>query len=280
VYPGGYFTGSTDKALVYQLQGSASNGNRDIIVAINFGTTRLQGNQKINNRGGAIPQGTRFYDVFGTSAFPYQEVNNLQQVYIDLPAKSYTVWAQSSLILPVSLLSFNAFPSTNKVMLQWKVESEINIDRYDVERSENGINFNFQGKVTGINNGNNAYSYADENLPKSTVLYYRLKIFDKDGSFKYSDIIKVTFNKLSFDANIFPNPINGNTLLLTLELNKARKITVNIFNSLGQKVSSQQLNTLSGITNYPINVSTITAGSYTLIVDDGKEKIIKQFIKN
>ena len=279
IYPGGYFTGSTDKALVYQLQGSATNGNRDIIVAINFGTTRLQGNQKINNRAGAIPQGTRFYDVFGTSAFPYQEVNGLQQVYIDLPPKSYTVWAQNSLILPVTLLSFNAFPSSNKVVLQWKVESEMNIDRYDVERSENGINFKFEGKVNGLNNGNNAYSFTDNNLPISKVLYYRLKIFDKDGSFKYSDIIKVTFNKLSFDANIFPNPISGNTLLLTLELNKTSKILVNIFNAVGQKVSMQQLTTLAGITNFPINLSTLTGGTYTLVADNGKEKITKQFIK-
>ena len=68
--------------------------------------------------------------------------------------------------------------------------------------------------------------------------------------------------------------------MLSLELNKAKKITVNIFNAVGQNVSSQQLNTLAGITNYPVDVSTITAGSYTLVADDGKEKITKQFIKN
>lgn len=93
-YTSNYSSGTASKALIYQLQGSATNGNRDVLVAINFGTTPLKVDHQINQRGGTIGTGTRFTDVLARSAFPYAQVNGSGQVYMELPARSYSVWVQ------------------------------------------------------------------------------------------------------------------------------------------------------------------------------------------
>jgi alpha-amylase len=88
---GAYISGSKTSSLIYQIKGGASG--RDVIVAINYGSTRLQVDHVINSSGN--PTGTRFYDMLNNSAFPYAEVNSSGKIYIDLPPKSYSVWVRN-----------------------------------------------------------------------------------------------------------------------------------------------------------------------------------------
>ena len=278
-YSSNYITGSASRSLIYQLEGTAANGNRDIIVAINFGDTRLQADHQINNRGGAITAGTRFYDVTGRSAFPYQQVDGSGRVYIDLPARSFSVWSENSLIVPVTLLSFKATPADGKVVLQWKTENELNTDKYTAERSLNGTDFTPLGDVAALNNGAHTYTFNDEVIPKASILYYRIKIRDFNGSVHFSDIAKVNFSGVTFGINIYPNPVTGDKLSLAIETASPKNLQLSIYNIQGQKMLSQQIPGSSGIKNYPINISTLAAGSYTIVVDDGVEKLKKQFVR-
>ncbi|MFC4262109.1 alpha-amylase domain-containing protein [Ferruginibacter yonginensis] len=278
-YTSQYISGSANKSLIYQLRGSAANGNRDIIVAINYGTTRLQVNHQINTNGGAITQGVQFFDILGNSAFPFQQVDALNRVYIDLPPKSYSVWSQNSLILPVSLLSFNGVSANNKVNLQWNVNNEINVEKYEVERSLNGTSFSAIGQVTSINSNNYSYGFVDAALPKAAALYYRLKIIDKDNSFKYSEIIKVQFNVATFEVNIYPNPTATNNIAINIETTNTTALKITVVNNVGQQVISKAWKVTPGTTNFPVDVSTLAKGTYNVVVDDGKQRITKPLVK-
>jgi hypothetical protein len=75
----------------------------------------------------------------------------------------------------------------------WNTAREINVKDFTIERSNNATHFISIGQVAATNAA--GYSFADQN-PLSGVSYYRLKIMDKDGSFKYSKIVTINTNLL------------------------------------------------------------------------------------
>lgn len=130
----------------------------------------------------------------------------------DEPANTITVTGQNTEyilgrqagILPVNLVAFNAVKDNEKVLLNWNTENEINLLRYDVEKSTDGRIFIKLTEIPAKGNSNNAYTSTDDK-PVNGINYYRLKIIDKDGSYRYSIILKVDFTK-KYLVSILPNP--------------------------------------------------------------------------
>jgi alpha-amylase len=280
-YTSNFISGSSGRALIYQIQGFAGNNNRDMIVAINFGTTTLKVDQQINNRLGVITTGTRFNDILGNSAYPYQLVNASGQVYIELPPKTYSIWVEQIGPVASSLLSFRGQAESGRNELFWNVTNEISVASYIIERSVNGTDFTATGTVAALNapNGVAAYNYVDANLPPTEYTWYRLKILDKDGVFKYSNIITIK-RELVFDAAVFPNPVKGNTVTVTITSPVAKSISARVYNMEGQLLCSQVIAVVAGVNTYPLSQPVVSGGTYALLLDDGVTRIKKQFIKN
>ncbi|MBK7633184.1 MAG: hypothetical protein IPJ13_02035 [Saprospiraceae bacterium] len=119
-----------------------------------------------------------------------------------------------SVLLPIVLSKFNAL-KLNEISskLNWTTSSEINSDYFGIERSMDGNNWETIGRVTAAGNSSKelAYEFIDDNLPlirtKEQVFYYRLRMTDLDGQYKYSDVRGVNFGKLSTGVvTIYPNP--------------------------------------------------------------------------
>jgi hypothetical protein len=99
-----------------------------------------------------------------------------------------------SAVLPVSFVSVTATRNMNVVLIEWKANNEINVDHYEVERSEDGRRFSKAGTVpaatgTGIIN----YNYSDDQR-YSGQLWYRIRNVDIDGKYKFSNIVTVQGN--------------------------------------------------------------------------------------
>ncbi|MBK7884175.1 MAG: alpha amylase [Chitinophagaceae bacterium] len=87
-YSSNFISGSSNKAMIYQLKGAFKQGySRDIIVAINFGTSTLKVDHQINTNNGAIKPGVKFTDILKRSAFPFAVVSASNQIYMEVPAK-------------------------------------------------------------------------------------------------------------------------------------------------------------------------------------------------
>lgn len=112
-----------------------------------------------------------------------------------------TVNVIASSVLPVTLVEFSAKPAKGKTQMKWVTTNEINSSHYDVQRSNNGKDFETVGTVESNNSvEQNIYNFTDL-VSTSSVLYYRLAMIDKDGSFAYSKIISVAINAgKSFDV--------------------------------------------------------------------------------
>lgn len=132
----------------------------------------------------------------------------------------------SNSILPLELVSFSAEVAQKNVYLKWTTATESNTNYFDVERSEDGVNFTSIGKVNAAGNSSQmlTYQYLDQGV--SGTVFYRLKMMDKDGKFQYSAIAKAVINTLPLEVTkVYPTAINSNQPI-TFEVQSMKKGTM------------------------------------------------------
>ena len=105
-------------------------------------------------------------------------------------------------VYPIQLLNFSctAFGSTAK--LNWKTGNELNFSRFILEHSKDGRSFETLA-VVNAKGSYSSYVYDDRNV--TGTAFYRLKMIDRDGTAKYSDIRSVRFGE-GLHFTIAPNP--------------------------------------------------------------------------
>lgn len=91
-------------------------------------------------------------------------------------------------VLHNNILQFKGTLINNSSILKWSCSSERNISYYEIERSEDGIHFNKIETINALNISANTYTFSD-NLLNDEKNYYRIKMFDHQGLFKYSKVI-------------------------------------------------------------------------------------------
>ena len=164
----------------------------------------------MDSDGSIIAIGTPFNDGNGTSA-------GHVRVFQDASA------------LPITLAYFAGNYSNNAAILNWKVENQINFSHFVVEKSLDGTVFN------GLKNikltDSEFYNHKDTDLNKYSILYYRLKMVDNDGTFSYSNIVSIRTNGKNV-VGISPNP---SAAIFTLTgVKDIEDETFTIMNSVGQ----------------------------------------------
>ena len=119
--------------------------------------------------------------------------------------------------LPVALTTFTATAEGSAaVRLAWATASEKNSAWFEVERSLDGASFARIGTVAaaGTTATAHAYGLTDAALPAgASVLYYRLRQVDLDGTFSYSPVRVVALS--TGWLALFPNPAHGGAATLT-----------------------------------------------------------------
>jgi subtilisin-like proprotein convertase family protein len=173
--------------------------------------------------------------------------------------------------LPVTLISFDGkFVGSNNVLLNWKVANEKNIYKYVVEKSTNSQDFIDIGEVNA--DGKATYAYND-NLGDAleSKLYYRLKIIDANGNYKYSNVFSIYVNS-TVHFSLQPNPAKTT---VTVEGNDIKQIRV--IDCLGKTVFSKLLTNVASTSN--IDVQQLPCGLYIIQIIDkdgnvGTQKLI------
>ena len=173
--------------------------------------------------------------------------------------------------LPVKLLSFSGSYNKRATALSWETEAEANFDHYEIERSSNGTDFMYAGKVAAQSgNVRKQYQYTD-NLASvnGSMFYYRLKMVDIDAKFKYSNIILIRRDAKSINGiNISPNPITGSSAAtVRITAVSAGKIDLRVIDMAGKIVLQQQSHVSEGTNSISVNnISYLQSGIYTVQV--------------
>lgn len=176
--------------------------------------------------------------------------------------------------LPVKLIYFTAVADGNKVRLNWEAANEQETLRYEIERSLTATNFSFTASVNSRQLAQSNYTDFD-NSPSPGWNYYRLKIIEKSGSFFYSPVRAVKFNKGLEQVKIFPNPV-ADLLNVQLPSSYLNNATMQLYRFDGKIISTFK----PSVNNVKVNVQSLASGTYVIrIIKENGEAESYPFIK-
>jgi hypothetical protein len=181
--------------------------------------------------------------------------------------------------LPVGLLNLSATPQGKKVTLSWTTSSETNNRGFDVQRSNDGINWTTIGFVAGAGNSSSArnYTYKDDNLAARRY-YYRLKQIDIDDHSKYSIIVSAEIGSKGEYAlgQNYPNPFRNETTIQYV-LPKAEQVNISLFDISGRTVKVLVNGSKEAGTHaITFNTGTLTRGIYYYRIQAGDFTDVKK----
>ena len=172
--------------------------------------------------------------------------------------------------LPVKISSFNAIQEEGKIKLTWNVSSEINVSKYSIEKSTDGINFNTILTV----NANNNQKYTGYDFAPASINYYRIKVLDNNNSISYSSIVKIKTSSTKAELVVYPNPVVNNQFSIQLSNLAKGKTDVVIYNNIGQQVFNKSILSEAGSQTQYISLPTsIAKGLYKLIITNNETKL-------
>ena len=188
--------------------------------------------------------------------------------------------------LPVTLLSFKALKQENAVHLTWQTTQEINASHFEIHRSADAHAWQAIGTVAA--KGSGSYIFTDSSpfgyaqgpplstlySPLSTPSYYRLKITDLDGSFAYSRIEAVSFDKgnKGLAVRIYPNPANSGKVTIDLPGTGGEPVHIQVFDLPGKEIHSVKAAAME------LDVSRFSPGVYLVRIRQGSEMAVKKLV--
>ena len=182
----------------------------------------------------------------------------------------------ASLTLLLDLISFSGYAGKNANILTWITGMEKNSDLFIIQRSGDGNEWKDIAKIkaAGESYTPREYTINDENpLPQA---FYRLKISDIDGQFKFSKTIFIDRKNRGLRLySVFPNPSDGN-FLVKYSTKPGIQGEIAIINILGKKVYSKKLDKTGSMSYEKINISNLPGGIYSLMLEQGSQRVIKK----
>ncbi|MFI5133000.1 MAG: S8 family serine peptidase [Chitinophagales bacterium] len=144
--------------------------------------------------------------------------------------------------LPVQLISFTAKKKLNKdILLEWTTAQEFDVNRYEIELAKGNDEYQQNhfvkiGEVTSHGNSSQQqqYNFTDAEINKYGARYYRLKIIDNDGAFRYSAVRPVVFND-EITWQVYPNPSDG-LFKMIYQANNGQAVAIKVYDVNGKLI--------------------------------------------
>ena len=199
------------------------------------------------------------------------------------PSKFARIWVlvDNNMPLPIELLSFNGLCNNGKVNLTWSTASETNNDFFTIEKSADGINFQFVTTVDGAGNSTQIINYAyTDKEPLSGKSYYRLKQTDFDGEFKYSRSISVegcdNDEQAAAVINAYSNGAGSIFILINSVVDE--KYNVSLFDVKGSRLTNEQKSTSIGRNEFFLDISHLAKGIYLITIQNETKIFTKKIL--
>ncbi|MFY7898550.1 MAG: T9SS type A sorting domain-containing protein, partial [Chitinophagaceae bacterium] len=188
----------------------------------------------------------------------------------------FELTTNSSTILPVNFISFTGTKQLDGVHLVWKVADEINLNQYEIEKSENGNSYTTIKIIKAASK--ELYDWID-NSNFSNKCYFRINAKSNDGSFQYSKAIHVDDNLITdFSINISPNPIRDILKLNYSGLNEKDYTAIIISDNNGKQLTNINIGKVK-TGQYNLNIKNYLKGHYIVQLHNGTKILTRKIIK-
>jgi hypothetical protein len=200
-------------------------------------------------------------------------VDRSQQVFLK-------VYSGKCDTLNAKILDFSGRVISGKNLLQWIVQNDNDIEKYEIEKSVDGIHFASAGVVNPKEAKDmDGYTFTDpENT--SNVNYYRLKLTSQSKkALSYSKTIML-YNRTSQFKISTINPFKNN-LKVNIFLPELGKVEMNLFDMYGKCLIKKSVQLGAGSSEVTFdNVSTLPSGMYILTVFHNGTEVQNKLIKS
>jgi acid phosphatase type 7 len=171
--------------------------------------------------------------------------------------------------LPVTLISFEVKENNNGNLLSWQTANEVNNKRFIIQKSDDGIAFEFLATVPAASN--HKYSYLDKN-PLYPVTYYKLEQEDTDGNKKQLGIRKISRQRLN-ELSLNVQPGNRGLVVKINSLSRSN-VSLRIFDTQGKQHKYEMLYNVNGVITR--NVELIPGVYVCEIMNEKGKKVVSK----
>ncbi len=182
--------------------------------------------------------------------------------------------------LPVLFADVKAYEKNNGVQIEWSNLTEKDVAGYTVERSANGSDFSAIAQQLPTSNQNDRVNYnAFDASPDAGTNYYRIKAEETTGKIVYSNVLSVDLGNAGESFRLYPNPVTGNQVIISLSNIKRGQYNLRITNTAGQNIFNQTINSQGRTITQTLNLpSVIKPGVYHMTITGEGYRENKRFI--
>ncbi|MEO5648873.1 MAG: T9SS type A sorting domain-containing protein [Ginsengibacter sp.] len=185
-------------------------------------------------------------------------------------------------VLQNSIHDFTGKLYNNRVLLNWSSTSNREIDYFEIEKSTDGLSFNFAGIVNRSSDSDNGATYHvtdNVNAFDNYFIYYRLKTVGQNGQIAYSKIIRLYIGENeSGTISITPNPVID-VMRLNISSSTNEVVVVSIYNFAGRLMKTIHTDTQKGKSElYISDIQNWPRGIYSVKVLLGTTVFTKKMV--
>ncbi len=179
--------------------------------------------------------------------------------------------------LPVTFTSVKAWQQNKDIAVEWKVSNQVNIQKYEVEKSTDGANFS---KVStqvaiGSNGGNATYNWLDMN-PVVGNNFYRIRSIGIGADIKISEMVLVKIVKGNPAITVYPNPVVNQIVHIKFTDMEKGDYQIRLINANGQLLLVKKITHTGTNLIQPIELGNMPGGYYQLeITKPDNSKTVK-----
>lgn len=193
--------------------------------------------------------------VIATEVGTYESYRDTAQIIFSIQASSPN--------LPVDLVAFTARKEEGTSILNWQVENPDNILAYEIQRATEATTFDWQAIGIKMHEAEKSYYQFTDEQPLFTNNYYRLKMIDHDGSFKYSNLVSLDYDSESYyQAKIYPNPAVSKDIHLEVISQEEAPLEIQIVDNNGQIKTRLKTITQGNREFFTFDVENYPPGTY------------------
>ena len=182
--------------------------------------------------------------------------------------------------LPVVFANVKAYEKNSVVQIEWSNLTEKDVAEYTIERSANGKDFSAISQQTPNSNQNDKADYiAVDAFPIAGVNYYRIKGEETTGKIVYSKILSVNMGKEARRLMVYPNPVSGNQVTISMSNIKRGQFSLRVVNMAGQDIFKQTITNVSSMLTQTLDFPlSLKPGIYNMVITGNDYRESKIFI--